>query len=57
MVGIVISGTVSVPFTAPEDEPEDEFIAEQSAVPGFVDTDTPAEASIPGRFEFLVTVQ
>ena len=57
MVGIVISGTVSVPFTAPEDEPEDEFIAKQSSVPGFVDTDTPREASIPGRFEFLVTVQ
>jgi hypothetical protein len=57
MIGIVLSGTVSVPFTAPEDEPEDEFIAEQSSVPGFVDTDIPREASIPGRFEFLVTVQ
>jgi hypothetical protein len=57
MVGIVLSGTVGTPFTAPEDNPEDEFIAEQATVPGFVDTDIPAEASIPGRFEFLVTVQ
>ncbi len=57
MVGIVLSGAVAAPFTAPEDEPEDEFIAEQASVPGFVDTDINAEASIPGRFEFLVTVQ
>jgi hypothetical protein len=57
MVGIVLSGTVGTPFTAPEDNPEDDFVAEQSTVPGFVDTDITAEASIPGRFEFLVVVQ
>ena len=57
MVGIAISGTVSIPFTAPEDEPEDEFIQEHSEVPGYVDTDLTAEASIPGRFGFLVTMR
>ena len=54
MVGIAISGTVGVPFTAPEDEPEDEFIEEHSEVPGFVDTDAQSQASMPGRFSFLV---
>lgn len=57
MVGIAISGTVSIPFTGPEDEPEDEFIQEHSEVPGFIDTDITAEASIPGRFKFLVTMR
>jgi len=55
MVGIAISGTVSIPFTGPEDEPEDEFIQEHSEVPGYVDTDVTRQASIPGRFRFLVT--
>jgi hypothetical protein len=57
MVGIVLSGVVSIPFTRPEDNPEDEFIAQRDRVPGFVDTDIPAEASIPGRFEFLISVR
>jgi len=53
-VGIVISGTVKVPFTAPENNPEDEFIQGRSEVPGFVNTDDAAQASTPGRYEFLV---
>ena len=57
MVGIVVSGFLSVTFTAPEDDPEDEFIAERDEVPGFVDTDIPAQVSVPGRYEFLVKVQ
>ena len=57
MIGIVMEGTVSMPFTEPEDDPEDEFVAGRSAVPGFVDTDAPAEASIPGRFKFTVQVR
>ncbi len=57
MVGIVLSGSVSVPFTPPEDDPQDTFISEQDLVPGFVDTDTRSAATIPGRYEFLVTVR
>lgn len=57
MVGIVVSGVLSVPFTIPEDNPEDVFIAERDEVPGFVDTDIPAQVSVPGRYEFLVTVR
>lgn len=57
VVGIVIGGTVDVPFTQPEDDPEDPFIAEQASVPGFLETNTTAEARIPGRFEFLVSVR
>lgn len=57
MVGIVVSGVLAVPFTAPEDNPEDDFIAERDEVPGFVDTDIPAQVSVPGRYEFLVTVR
>ncbi|MCP4249100.1 MAG: hypothetical protein GY778_18815 [bacterium] len=52
MVGIVMSGTVQIPFTGPEDEPEDEFVQEHSEVPGFITTDTTREASIPGRYKF-----
>ncbi|MFQ5489216.1 MAG: hypothetical protein ACE5GE_00730 [Phycisphaerae bacterium] len=57
MVGIVVSGVVTVPFTAPEDNPEDSFIAQRDEVPGFVDTDVPAQVSVPGRYEFLVRVR
>ncbi len=57
MVGIVMSGTVRVPFTGPEDEPEDEFVQEHSEIPGFVTTDTTSQASVPGRFKFQIQAQ
>lgn len=57
MIGITVEGAVGVPFTQPEDEPADDFIAGRSAVPGFVTTDDTAQASMPGRFKFTVEVR
>ncbi|HUU82965.1 MAG TPA: hypothetical protein VM243_05610 [Phycisphaerae bacterium] len=57
IVGIVVDGIVSVPFTEPEDDPGDDFIAGQPLVPGYVTTDETAAASIPGRYRFTVTVR
>ncbi len=57
VVGIVLSGTVAVPFTGPETNASDEFIQNQDEVPGFINTDNAAEASIPGRYRFDTTVR
>jgi len=53
VVGIVLTGEVSVPFTGPETDPGDAFIAAQDEVPGYVNTDNTAVATVPGRFKFL----
>jgi hypothetical protein len=57
MVGLVLNGTVTIPFTAPEAQPDDDFIAAQDEVPGFLDTDLAGQASVPGRFSFTVDVR
>ena len=57
VMGIVLTGTVGVPFTGPETTASDEFIASQDEVPGFLNTDTAAEASIPGRYQYLVQIR
>lgn len=48
VVGFTLSGTLRVPFV------QDELGA---VVPGYLDTDTAAQASIPGRFEFITNVR
>lgn len=58
VIGIVLSGTINIPFTPPEDEPPptDEFILERDQIPGVLDTDVAGQASIPGRVDFNVRI-
>jgi hypothetical protein len=48
VVGFTLSGTLRLPFV------QDELGA---TVPGYLDTDAAAQASVPGRFEFATTVR
>jgi len=48
VVGFTLSGTLRLPFV------QDELGA---VVPGYLDTDDAAQASIPGRFEFITNVR
>ncbi len=47
VIGFTASGTVQVPFIQ----------VQGATVPGFLDTDTAAQAATPGRFEFLTNVR
>jgi len=48
VVGFTLNGTLRVPFV------QDELGA---VVPGYVDSDVTAEASVPGRYDFATTVR